>query len=130
MHSLAPAPRLGLAESDARRRLTAEGPNELPAAGTRSVWRIALEILREPMFALLLAGGAVYVALGDLLGGVVLLGFASLSVTISIVQELRSERVLEALRAMTSPRALVIRDGVRRRIAGRDVVRGDLVVVT
>ena len=111
MHSPTPAPYIGLTEEQARRRLTAEGPNELPTAGTRSVWRIALEILREPMFALLLAGGAVYVALGDLLGGAVLLGFASLSVTISIVQELRSERVLEALRAMTSPRALVIRDG-------------------
>ncbi len=63
----------GLAEDEARHRLTAEGPNELPAAGTRSPWRIAFEILREPMFALLLAGGAIYVAIGDLLGGVVLL---------------------------------------------------------
>ncbi|MCW5734110.1 MAG: cation-translocating P-type ATPase [Enhydrobacter sp.] len=129
MNDPTPSTRHGLAESEARHRLTAEGPNVLPAAGTRSPWRIALEILREPMFALLLAGGAIYVAIGDLLGGVVLLVFASLSVSISIVQEMRSERVLEALRAMTSPRALVIRDGARRRIPGREVVRGDLVVV-
>ena len=129
MQEFAPKFRQGLAEGEARHRLTVEGPNELPAAGTRSPWRIAIEILREPMFALLLAGGAIYVAIGDLLGGAVLLAFASLSVTISIVQEMRSERVLEALRAMTSPRALVIRDGARRRIPGREVVRGDLVVV-
>lgn len=129
VREIMPSTRHGLTESEARHRLTAEGPNELPAAGTRSAWHIALGIFREPMFALLLAGGAIYLAIGDLLGGVVLLIFASFSVSISIVQEVRSERVLDALRAMTSPRALVIRDGTRRRIPGREVVRSDLVVV-
>lgn len=119
----------GLTEDEARRRLAVDGPNELPTEGPRRPWRIALEILREPMFSLLLAGGAIYVALGDLLGGGVLLVFASLSVSISVVQEIRSERVLDALRAMTSPRAFVIRDGKRRRIPGREVVRGDVVLV-
>ena len=119
----------GLTEQEAGRRLVADGPNELPSAGPRRLWQIAFEILREPMFGLLLAGGAVYVALGDLVSGVVLMAFASLSVSISIVQEIRSEKVLDALRAMTSPRALVIRDGRSRRIPGREVVRGDVVLV-
>lgn len=119
----------GLTEQEAGRRLAADGPNELPSAGPRRLWQIAFEILREPMFGLLLAGGAVYVALGDLVSGVVLMAFASLSVSISIVQEIRSEKVLDALRAMTSPRALVIRDGRSRRIPGREVVRGDVVLV-
>jgi Ca2+-transporting ATPase len=119
----------GLTEQEAGRRLAADGLNELPAAGPRRLWQIAFEILREPMFGLLLAGGAVYVALGDLVSGSVLLAFASLSVSISIVQEIRSEKVLDALRAMTSPRALVIRDGRSRRIPGREVVRGDVVLV-
>ena len=52
-----------------------------------------------------------------------------MSVVITAVQETRTERVLEALRDLTSPRALVIRDGVRKRIAGREVVRGDVVVL-
>jgi Ca2+-transporting ATPase len=120
----------GVTDEEARRRLAVDGPNELPTSGPRRPWRIALEILREPMFGLLLAGGAIYVALGDLLSGAVLLAFASLSVSISIIQEIRSERVLDALRAMTSPRALVIRSGERRRIPGREVVRGDVVLVT
>jgi len=124
-----PASISGLADEEARRRLAVDGPNELPTTGRRRPWRIALEILREPMFGLLLAGGVIYAALGDLLGGAVLLVFASLSVSISIVQEIRSERVLDALRAMTSPRALVVRDGKRRRIPGREVVRGDIVLV-
>jgi Ca2+-transporting ATPase len=119
----------GLGEEEARRRLAAEGPNEIPSAGPRRPGQIALEILSEPMFGLLLAGGAIYVAIGDLMSGAVLLAFASLSVSISIVQEIRSERVLEALRAMTSPRALVIRDGNPRRIPGREVVRADVVLV-
>jgi Ca2+-transporting ATPase len=120
----------GLTEQEAGRRLAAEGPNELPSAGRRSAVAIALEVLREPMFGLLLAAGALYLVLGDWLGGVVLLVFASLSVSISVVQEVRSERVIDALRAMTSPRALVIRDGERRRIPGREVARGDLIVVS
>ena len=52
-----------------------------------------------------------------------------MSVAITVIQETRTERVLEALRDLTSPRALVIRDGVRKRIAGREVARGDLVVL-
>jgi len=81
------------------------------------------------MFALLLGAGVLYVALGDLREAVALLAFASLSVIIAIVQEGRSERVLEALRDLSSPRALVIRDGQRVRIPGREVVRGDLLIL-
>jgi Ca2+-transporting ATPase len=72
----------------------------------------------------------VYLILGDLMEAVLLLVFASLSVVITIVQESRSERVLEALRNLASPRALVIRDGNRVQIAGREVVCGDLLVIT
>ena len=119
----------GLDEREARRRLIVEGANELPAAGRRTPLHMVAEVLREPMFALLIGAAIVYLLLGDVVEGVVLLLFASLSLTISVVQETRSERVLEALRAMTSPRALVIREGQRRRVPGREVVRGDLVIV-
>ncbi len=81
------------------------------------------------MFALLLGAGAIYLLLGDTVEALLLLAFASLSVVIAVIQESRSERVLEALRDLTSPRALVIRDGERRRIAGREVVRGDLILL-
>lgn len=119
----------GLSEVEAQARLLAEGFNELPMTGRRTPLRIALEVMREPMLALLLGGGAVYLLLGDLQEALILLAFATLSVGITIVQEARTERVLEALRDLTSPRALVIRDGESKRIAGREVVRGDLVVL-
>jgi Ca2+-transporting ATPase len=101
----------------------------LPRPDRRTPFKIVVEVLREPMLALLLVGGAVYLALGDLSEALVLLAFATLSIAITVVQETRTENVLEALRELTSPRALVIRGGERRRIAGREVVRGDIVVL-
>ena len=67
------------------------------------------------LLALLLGGGVIYLALGDLKEALILLAFATLSVVITVLQETRTERVLEALRDLTSPRALVIRDGERKR---------------
>lgn len=81
------------------------------------------------MLALLIGGGVIYLALGDVGEALILLAFACLSVLITVVQEARTERVLEALRDLSSPRALVIRDGERVRIAGREVVCGDLIVL-
>ncbi|MBR1282910.1 cation-translocating P-type ATPase [Bradyrhizobium sp. AUGA SZCCT0177] len=124
------APLSGLSEAEARARLKAEGNNELPQPNRRTPLRIAIEVLREPMLMLLIAGGGVYLALGDLTEAIILVAFATMSVVITVVQEARTERVLEALRDLTSPRALVIRDGERKRIAGRDVVRGDLIVLS
>ncbi|TIR18316.1 MAG: cation-translocating P-type ATPase [Mesorhizobium sp.] len=119
----------GLSETEAQARLLAEGPNELPRSSRRTPFRIALEVIREPMLALLLGGGVVYLLLGNLEEALILLAFGTMSIGITIIQETRTERVLEALRDLTSPRALVIRGGERKRIAGREVVRGDLVVL-
>lgn len=123
------APILGLSDAEVKARQASEGFNELPRPDQRTTLRIVIEVLREPMLALLLGGGVIYLLLGDLKEAVILLVFATMSVAITVVQESRTERVLEALRDLTSPRALVIRDGERTRIAGRDVVRGDFVVL-
>ena len=122
-------PGLGLSTAEAESRLRVEGFNELPASGRRTPLRIVIEVLKEPMLALLLGAGAIYLLLGDLREAIILIIFATVSVLITVIQESRTERVLEALRDLTSPRALVIRDGARIRIAGREVVRGDLVVL-
>ena len=119
----------GLSSSEAAAILAEDGANELPRAGQRSVLRIAGDVVREPMLALLLAGGIAYLLLGDLAEALILLGFATFSVAVTVIQETRTEHVLEALRDLSAPRALVVRDGERVRIAGRDVVRGDLIVL-
>ncbi len=120
----------GLGAREAAEQLLRDGPNELPRAGRRSFFRIVWDIISEPMFGMLLGAGLIYLLLGDRLEAILLLAFASLSVAIAVIQEERSERVLDALRDLTSPRALVIRDGERVRIAGREVVRSDLIVLS
>lgn len=119
----------GLSEAEAADRLRIEGPNVLPDPDRRGVGRIVFEVLREPMFLLLLVGGGIYLALGDLREALVLGAFALLSVGIAVIQEYRSERVLDALRDMTSPQATVVRGGVRRRLSSRELVRGDLIAI-
>ena len=120
----------GLSAAMAADRLKLDGYNELPTPDRRGFLRILSEVVRQPMFALLIGGGVVYLLLGDRIEALLLLLFASLSVTITIVQESRSENVLAALRNLASPRALVIRDGKRILIAGREVVRDDVIVIS
>ena len=119
----------GLAEAEAARRLRAEGPNELAQDRPHGLLYTAAQVLREPMLLLLLAAGVVYLLLGDLEEALTLLFFVAVVITITLVQERKTERALAALRDLSSPRALVIREGARRRIPGREVVRGDLLVV-
>jgi Ca2+-transporting ATPase len=119
----------GLSEADAAERLRREGYNEIPSTKKRGNFAIALDVAREPMFLMLVAGGVLYLLLGDLQEAVMLLFFVFVVMGIALYQERKTERALEALRDLSSPRALVIRDGVEKRIAGRDVVRGDVVVV-
>lgn len=120
---------MGLSSAEALRRLAEDGPNSLPAAGRRGFAAILLETLREPMLSLLLLGGGAYYLLGDTLEASVLLAFATFSVAVTIWQNYRTERVLAALRDLAAPRAMVVRDGTPRRIAGHEVVRGDVLLV-
>lgn len=120
---------LGLTDDEVKRQLLRDGLNELPKPKRRNFFTLLIDIFGEPMFSLLIVGGVIYWLLGDTLEAIILLLFASLSVSIALIQESRSERVLDALRDLASPRATVMRNGERKSIAGRDVVRGDLLIV-
>lgn len=119
----------GLTESEALLRLEHEGANELPSREKRGLWAIAWEVVHEPMFLMLVAAGALYLVMGEPKDALMLLGFVLVVMGITIIQERRTEHALEALRDLSSPRALVIRDGQQRRIPGREVVPGDILVV-
>jgi P-type Ca2+ transporter type 2C len=119
----------GLSDHEVAERLRSDGYNELPASKPRSLLAIALEVVREPMFLLLVASGVIYLAVGDLTEGLLLLAFVFVVMGITLYQQRKTERALEALRDLSSPRALVIRNGGRKRIPGREVVRGDLVML-
>jgi Ca2+-transporting ATPase len=119
----------GLSQQEAAQRLIQFGYNELPASKRRSIVRIALDMLREPMLLLLAGCAVIYFLLGDIREASVLAGFVFVVIGIDFYQQQKTERALEALRDLSSPRALVIRDGEQRRIAGRDVVPGDVLIL-
>ena len=119
----------GLSGQEAARRLAADGPNELPTAKRRNLLQEAWGVVRQPMLLLLLLAGAVNFLLAEPVDGAMLMAFVLVVIGISIYQEHKTENALAALRDLSSPRALVIRDGTQVRIAGRDVVRGDVLLL-
>lgn len=120
---------MGLTSVEAAARLQRDGPNELPSAKPRSIMQITFEVLREPMFLLLLAGGGIYMLLGDLQEALLLLGFVFVIIGITLYQERKTDNALQALKNLSSPRARVIRDGDAHYVPGREVVQGDIVLV-
>ncbi|MEI6044277.1 MAG: cation-translocating P-type ATPase [Chloroflexota bacterium] len=120
----------GISEQEAAQRLKEEGFNELPSTKKRTFLTLAIEVISEPMFLLLIVGGIIYLILGDIQEALMLLGFVFLIIGITVYQENKTERTLEALRDLSSPRALVIREGEQKRIPGREVVRDDLIILS
>jgi P-type Ca2+ transporter type 2C len=119
----------GLSSAEAAARLAAEGPNRIAGAARRGTLAIAAGVAREPMLLLLVAAAALYITIGDLREALVLAASIAVVIGITVVQERRAERALEALRDLSSPRALVVRDGEPVRIAGAAVVRGDVLIL-
>jgi P-type Ca2+ transporter type 2C len=119
----------GVSEAEAARRIKKEGYNELPSQRKKNIFHILWEVVREPMLLLLIGCGTVYLFLGEVQDALMLLTFVIVVVGITFYQERKTERALEALRSLSSPRALVVRDGVQKRIAGREVVREDIIIL-
>ena len=106
-----------------------EGINSLPSSKPKNFFSIAFGVIKEPMFILLVACGTLYLVLGNLQEGLILLSFVFVIMGIEFFQEKKTEKALDALKDMASPRALVIRDGKETRIAGIDVVTDDIIVL-
>ncbi|MDD4655647.1 MAG: HAD-IC family P-type ATPase, partial [Bacteroidales bacterium] len=119
----------GLSTQEVTSRRERDGYNELQGKKTRGFWTIILGVIKEPMFLLLVACGTLYMVLGDKEEGIMLLGFVFVIMGIEFYQERKSEKALEALKDLASPRAIVIRNGEEVRIAGREVVCDDILVL-
>ena len=126
---LTPTDPAGLTAEQAAQRLLQDGPNALPGDQRRTLRAIIHETLAEPMFMLLLAAGSLYLLLGDLQEGLILFGLVLIVLALTLYQEGKTEHAMAALRDLTSPRALVLRDGRAQRIAGCDVVEGDILML-
>ena len=120
----------GLSSEEAARRLAEFGPNALPKPAPPGVFAIVLRTLREPMFALLAAAAVLYLGVGDLGEGLFMVAGAAAAISLVVFQEFRTERALEALHEMAEPMAHCLRGGVETRIPARDLVPGDIVLVS
>lgn len=119
----------GLSEEQVNKKLKTEGYNELPTSKHRSFFLIAFGVIREPMFILLVVCSSLYMVLGNIQEGFILLSFVVVIMTIEFYQERKTEKALTALKDLASPRALVIRDSNEIRIPGREVVTEDILIL-
>ena len=119
----------GLSHKEVAQKIATEGYNELPSSKPKNVFNIAFGVVKEPMFILLVACGTLYMLLGDIREGFMLLGFVFFVMGIEFYQEKKTEKALDALKDLASPRALVIREGKTIRIAGKDVVTDDIIIL-
>jgi Ca2+-transporting ATPase len=119
----------GLTSAEAAERLNRDGYNEIQSQKPASIFGMIFKVMREPMLILLLGSGLIYLLLGEARDAVMLLFLVFVVVGITLYQENKTERALDALKNLASPRALVIRDGEQKRIAGREAVCGDIIVL-
>ncbi len=119
----------GLSIVEAEKKLKAEGYNELPSQKKQTIFQTIINVLKEPMLLLLLSTGLIYLLIGERRDALMLLAFVFVVVGITIYQERKTENALEALKKLSSPRALVIRGGQQTRIPGREVVTEDYVII-
>ncbi len=119
----------GLSGALVLRRQEEEGFNELPNSKPKRAFSIILNVLKEPTVYILIGCGIIYFIIGDRQEALMLMGFLVLIIGITVVQEAKAERALEALKDLSSPRALVLRDGQKLRIPGREVVREEILFI-
>ena len=120
----------GLSSSEAERRLKEFGPNALSAGKNYGFAGILLKELREPMILLLVVVAAIYSVLGELRDSVVIVSIVFIVVFIESYNVNRAKRSITALRKLAAPHGMVYRDGILGKEMSRDIVPGDLLVVT
>ena len=120
---------LGVSQTEADMILKKDGLNEMPSQKKRNIFSLLLQVLSEPMLLLLIGAATLYLIMGEKEDALLLVFSVFVVIGITFYQERKTEKTLEALKDLSSPRALVIRDGEQKRIAGKEVVKGDIVII-
>ena len=126
---MSPEPFTGLSDVEATVRLRSDGENYLQARDRSSLLRICIQILIEPMFALLLVAVAIYWVMGDTSDALVLLGFITIIMSTTVLQQRHTDRLIEKLKELLSPTVMVIRQGRTLRIDSKQLVCGDIALI-
>ena len=119
----------GLTSAEALKRLESDGPNRLPAGKPRSLLSRVFAQFNNLLIYVLLASAAVTVALRHALDAVVILAVVLINAAIGFIQEGRAEKSLEAIRAMLTREASVLRDGRRLTVPAESLAVGDVVLI-
>ncbi len=119
----------GLASAQAEQLLEKIGPNQLKEGKKRTVWHMLFDQFKDVLIIILLASAVIAVLLGEVTDAIVIGIIVILNALLSVVQENRAEKSLDALKRMTVPEALVIRDGKRKKIKSTQLVPGDIVLL-
>ena len=119
----------GLTSEEASKRLKESGYNEIYSEKRKNLFQIGKEVVREPMFILLISCSILYIALGDYREGIIMFLWIIVIIAITFYQYQKTERALSELKKLSSPRVIVIRDGMEKRIPGREIVKGDLILL-
>ncbi|MGE4413412.1 MAG: HAD-IC family P-type ATPase, partial [Candidatus Caldatribacteriota bacterium] len=119
----------GLSTSEAKERLEKFGLNQLKEGKKRTVWHMLLDQFKDILIIILLISAAISLFLGEVTDAIVIGIIVILNAILSVFQEYRAEQSLEALKKMTVPETLVIRDGKQRKIKSLQLVPGDLVLL-
>jgi Ca2+-transporting ATPase len=120
----------GLDEQRVAELQALEGKNEIPGSKSKSIYKLFWDLLKDPTVFILIACGFIYFFLGDPMEALMLLTFLLIIVSITLIQENKAERALEALKSLSSPRVMVLREGKKRRVPGAEVVRGDVIFIS
>ena len=120
---------IGLTNVEAQQKLKKDGYNELPNSETKSVFEIALSVIKEPMFMLLLACGSLYLIIGDYREGIILFSSIFIIIFITFYQRQKTEKALDSLKKLSSPRTLLLRDGKTKRVPSREIVIDDIMIL-
>jgi magnesium-transporting ATPase (P-type) len=123
-------PDVGLSSTDADERLGRHGPNALEAERPTPTWRVVLVQFTSPLIAILLVAAVVTVAIGEHVDAAVIAVVLVLNAAIGATQERKADRSVRALMQLAEPRSTVVRDGGQREISSRELVPGDLVILS
>jgi len=122
-------PTTGLTNAEAEKRLAKHGPNKLKGKPKKSVFALFLGQLQDMLIYVLLASSFITILIGEYVDAIIILLVVVLNAVIGVVQEFKAEKALEALQQMTTPKALVRRDGEVKEVSSEELVPGDIVLI-
>ncbi len=120
---------VGLSKNEVAKRIEKYGENKLKGKPKKSVFILFLSQLQDMLIYVLLGATAITIAIGEYVDAIIILSVVILNALIGVFQEFKAEKAIEALQKMTTPKALVRRDGEIKEINSKELVPGDIIIL-